>query len=135
MTAHRANAAAHNLEAGESSEKVPQIQLQPARPVSAPPGEYGLTVPDEREAKHLREQERARTASVSSHNIRPDQDGTIATVRHKPSQALSIAASAAPQSFRDLTAIYNVVSSRRESFDQLLWQWFGQPYTVERSLI
>lgn len=125
-----------DLEAG-GAEKVPSIHV---RPVSAPPGKYSsLKPPNEVEAKHLREQERARSTSSSSHlaserNLGahdPDElvdkrnmtQGNVLhtpTVRHKPSQVLSIAASAAPQNFRDLTAIYTVVASRRDSFDSLL---------------
>lgn len=111
-----------DIEAAVDTEKLPSIHV--GRPLSAPPG--SLAPPTEIEAKQLREQERARTTSMSSHVMIIEPPAAVdhaPTIRHQPSQAFSIAASAAPQSFRDLTAIYNVVSERRNAFDSLLWQW------------
>lgn len=42
-------------------------------------------------------------------------------LRHMPSQAFS-ASSAPPLTFHDLSAIYQVVSDRRNAYDNLLWQ-------------
>lgn len=95
-----------------------------------------LAPPNEVEAKQLRDQERARTASMSSHAQVVEPVGVdyaaTNTVRRKPSLACSMAASAAPQSFRDLTAIYNVVSERRNAFDSLLWHWYMRRPTTGR---